>query len=97
MTDLDLRELDRLEQEATDGPWPVDCLTIKTIHRWLKRHGAQRANEDIALVSATRNQLRPLLDLVDGLARALDVLADYHNDATADDILADYRRAKGEK
>ena len=74
MSDLNLAELDRLEREATDGPWPVDCLTIKTIHRWLGRHGAQRADEDIALVSGVRNQLRPLLDLVDWMGEVLSKL-----------------------
>lgn len=71
MTDLNLAELDRLEREAQAalGDW----MKGSTDDAW------EHFQALVALDDAARNQLRPLLELVDRMGGVLQMWYDFDN------------------
>ena len=77
---LNLAELDRLEREATAYPWvkyPDPVLPARDeweiFYEGASNWTAHTLSEaDAALITAARNQLRPLLELVDRMGEALE-------------------------
>lgn len=89
MTDLNLKELDRLEREMHE--------------RHVVGLGPDLFNLDIDELSNISSQLRPLLDLVERMGGALyritpqrDTRPDLQGFEEAQAVLDDYQRAKGE-
>jgi len=105
---LNLAELDRLEREATAYPWvkyPDPVLPARDeweiFYEGASNWTAHTLSEaDAALITAARNQLRPLLDLVDGMGTAFAPLICKSAPTEAEvnaaiTVLAEYQRAKG--
>ena len=108
MTDLDLKELDRLEKAVTQGEWQekVHCLPrllsapCRSSQVEPVIDGPMRT-KDAVFIAAARNQLRSLLDLVERMGKALRTArCSCYADGGKGRCLAcatllDYRRAKG--